>query len=231
LLDWQGRLGAGKSTIARHVASRLKGSVISMEHYFVVMNELPLEQRAKKNYDTPFAMDVILESHVRRYAAGEAIDTPIVDFSAHLRVTDRHERISVASLLIVEGILALHFRQFRSSFDLLIYLDAPDSVCRHRRTGRDITERQRSLEFIQFQYENNVFTSCATALITKQTLRQSRTRQRRRAGDRGKESLRRHRRKARSPKSAISSLQEKPAHLSRRGTKRLRCFRHAFHVR
>jgi uridine kinase len=161
-----GPSGSGKSTIARHVASRLEGSVISMEHYSIVMNDLPLEQRAKENYDAPFAMDVsLLESHVRNFAAGHAINAPIVDFSKHLHVTGRHKRIPVAPLLIVEGILALHFPQLRSCFDLLIYLEAPDNVCYHRRTVRDINERQRSQEFIQLQYENNVLPAARRYLL------------------------------------------------------------------
>jgi uridine kinase len=37
-----------------------------------------------------------------------------------------------------------------------IYLEAPDDVCFHRRKVRDITERGRSLDFILWQYKNNV---------------------------------------------------------------------------
>jgi len=37
-----------------------------------------------------------------------------------------------------------------------VYLEAPDEVCFHRRKVRDITERGRSLDFILWQYENNV---------------------------------------------------------------------------
>jgi uridine kinase len=148
---------SGKSTVAKRVASRLNGHVISMESYSVVMSHLPLEERAKLDYDAPYAIDVkLLESHIRDYAAGTAIEAPICDFAEHLRVSDRREHIPAASLLIVEGILALHFAQLRPHFDLSIYLDAPDEICFHRRQVRDITERQRSLEFIQWQYENNV---------------------------------------------------------------------------
>jgi len=50
----------------------------------------------------------------------------------------------------------LHFAQLRQHFDLSIYLEAPEEVCFHRRKVRDITERGRSLEFIQSQYKNNV---------------------------------------------------------------------------
>jgi uridine kinase len=47
----------------------------------------------------------------------------------------------------------------------LIYLEAPDNVCYHRRKVRDITERQRSLEFIQSQYENNVLPAARRYLL------------------------------------------------------------------
>jgi uridine kinase len=152
-----GPSGSGKSTIAKRVASRLNGHVISMEVYSIEMNHLPLEKRAQQNYDAPNAIDVqLLENHIREYAAGHAIEAPIYDFAEHLRVSDRREHIPAKSLLIVEGILALHFAQLRPHFDLSIYLEAPDEVCFHRRKVRDITERQRALEFIQWQYENTV---------------------------------------------------------------------------
>ena len=152
-----GPSGSGKSTVARRVASRLNGHVISMEVYSLEMNHLPLEERAKQNYDAPNAIDVqLLEKHIDDYAAGHAIEAPIYDFAQHLRVHDRHEHIAAKSLLIVEGILALHFAQLRPHFDLSIFLDASEDVCFHRRKVRDITERQRSLDFILWQYKDAV---------------------------------------------------------------------------
>jgi uridine kinase len=61
--------------------------------------------------------------------------------------------------------LALHFAQLRQHFDLSIYLEAPDSVCFHRRKVRDITEPQRSLEFIQKQYEDKVLPAARQYLL------------------------------------------------------------------
>jgi uridine kinase len=157
IIGLAGASGSGKSPVAKRVASRLKGFAISMEIYSVEMNHLPLEERAKLNYDEPYAIDVnLLESQILNYAAGNAIESPIYDFAKHLRVNDRVERIPATSLLIVEGILALHFAQLRQHFDMSIYLEAPDAVCFHRRKVRDITDRQRSLEFIQWQWENTV---------------------------------------------------------------------------
>jgi uridine kinase len=152
-----GPSGCGKSTVAKRVASRLDGHVISMEVYSIEMNHLPLEERVKQNYDAPNAIDVqLLEKHIRNYALGHAIEAPIYDFAQHLRVSERREHIPAKPLLIVEGILALHFAQLRPLFDLSIYLEAPDEVCFHRRKVRDITERQRSLDFILWQYKNTV---------------------------------------------------------------------------
>jgi uridine kinase len=161
-----GPSGSGKSTVATRVASRLNGHVISMEIYSVETNHLPLEERAKRNYDAPDATDVmLLESHIRKYAAGHAIEAPIYDFAQHLRLSDRQEHIPAKPLMIVEGILALHFPELRPHFDLSIYLDAPDEVCFHRRKVRDITERQRTLEFIRWQYENSVLPAARQYLL------------------------------------------------------------------
>jgi uridine kinase len=152
-----GPSGSGQSTIARRVASRLNGHAISMESYSIEMNHLPLEERAKLNYDAPHAIDMhLLESHIRDYASGKAIKGPIYDFAKHLRVSSERVHVAAKSLLIVEGILALHFAQLRPLFNVSIYLDAPEEVCFHRRKVRDITERQRSLDFILWQYKNNV---------------------------------------------------------------------------
>jgi uridine kinase len=161
-----GPSGSGKSTVAKRVAARLNGHAISMEVYSASVSHLPLEQRAKQNYDEPDAIDVqLLENDIRKYAAGQAIEAPVYDFGQHMRVSDRREYVPPKPLLIVEGILALHFAELRSQFGLSIYLEAPDEICFHRRKVRDITERQRSLELIRWQYENTVLPAARKYLL------------------------------------------------------------------
>ncbi len=152
-----GPSGSGKSTVAKRVAKRLGGHALSMEEYSTEARHLPLQEREKQNYDLPGAIDVaLLESHVRGYAAGEAIEAPIYDFGQHLRVRERSAHVASKPVLLVEGILALHFAQLRPHLDLAIYLEAPEEVCFHRRRVRDITERQRAVELIKWQWENTV---------------------------------------------------------------------------
>jgi uridine kinase len=160
-----GPSGSGKSTIAKRVASHLNGQVISMESYSTALNHLPLAERAKLNYDEPEAIDIkLLDEHVSQYASGNAIDIPVYDFAEHLRRSD-YLHLAAKPLLIVEGILALHFSQLRQRFDLAIYLDAPNNVCLRRRQVRDITERQRPLELIRWQYENTVLPAARRYLL------------------------------------------------------------------
>ncbi len=161
-----GASGSGKSTVAKRVAARLNGHVISLEIYSIEMNHLPLEERAKLDYDAPHAIDVkLLENHIRDYEEFKSIEAPVYDFAEHLRVSDRREHIPASSFLIVEGILALHFAELRPHFDLSIYLEASDDICFRRRKVRDITERQRSIEFIEWQYENNVLPAARRYLL------------------------------------------------------------------
>lgn len=161
-----GHSGSGKSTVAKRVASRLNGHVISMEIYSVAMNHLPLAQRARLDYDAPDAIDVkLLENHIRDYAAGKTIEAPIYDFAQHLRVSNRSEHIPAKPLLIVEGILALHFEKLRPYFGLSIYLEAPEEICFHRRKVRDITERQRPIELTLWQWENTVLPAARQYLL------------------------------------------------------------------
>jgi uridine kinase len=162
-----GPSGSGKSTVAKRVASRLNGNVISMETYSAGSDDAPFEERAKRNYDEPDVIDVeLLERHIRQYAAGQAFEAPIYDFAQHLRVTNRTEHVSAREILIVEGILALHFPQLQPFFDLAIYLEAPADVLFHRRRVRDITERQRSIDLIRWQYETMVIPAARRYLPT-----------------------------------------------------------------
>jgi uridine kinase len=156
VLGLAGPSGSGKSTVARQLASRLDGHVISLETYAVAVNHLSFEDRNKRNYDEPGATDVVLlESHIRKYAGGHQIGAPVYDFGQHLRLS-RTEQVAARPLLIVEGILALHFAELRPHYNLSIYLDAPEDVCFRRRKVRDITERQRAAEFIKWQWETTV---------------------------------------------------------------------------
>ena len=66
---------------------------------------------------------------------------------------DRTEAVSPAPVLIVEGILALHYAELRALFDFSIYVNAPNQICLNRRIYRDMRERGRTEESVRAQFE------------------------------------------------------------------------------
>lgn len=83
---------------------------------------------------------------------GRAIDRPIYDFATHSRVVDKHDRITPAHYVVVEGIMALHWPELCAAFDFSVYVDAPDELCLTRRIHRDMRERGRSETSVREQY-------------------------------------------------------------------------------
>jgi uridine kinase len=147
----------GKSTVAKSIARRLGGQTISIESYYLDQGNVPVTERAKRNFDSPDALDGdLLVRHVKSLAAGEDVEVPIYDFAEHTRIPGRHERVKSSPFLIVEGILVLHWPELRMMFDKSFYLDAPSEVCLQRRKVRDIVERQRAHEFVVQQYQEKV---------------------------------------------------------------------------
>ena len=55
-------------------------------------------------------------------------------------------------MVIVEGILALHFEELVECFDFSIYVNAPHEVCLARRIHRDMRERGRTEESVREQF-------------------------------------------------------------------------------
>jgi uridine kinase len=68
-------------------------------------------------------------------------------------VRDRTETVASSPVLIVEGILALHYPSLRSLFDFSIYVNAPNQICLNRRIYRDMRERGRTEESVRAQFD------------------------------------------------------------------------------
>jgi len=147
---------AGKSELARWLASRLSAPVLNLDHYYVDMAELPLEERARRNFDEPAALEhtLILE-HARRLASGEPIRAPRYDFSTHTRAHSE-ELIVPGRFVILEGLFALHWPEVRALMHTKLFVFAPDEVCFERRLARDVAERGRTPESVRWQFETTV---------------------------------------------------------------------------
>ena len=157
-----GCTGSGKTTLTAELARTLGGIHFHTDTYYRDLAHLPLEERARQNFDHPSLIEIpLLAAHIAALARGEAIERPLYDFASYTRVLDSNgialtETVRPGAYLLIEGIFALHFTELLPFYQLRIYIDTPDEVCFQRRLQRDIAERGRTPEVVRQQYEATV---------------------------------------------------------------------------
>jgi uridine kinase len=150
-----GGTGSGKTTITNRLTETLSEDsvlLLQQDHYYKDTPHLPLEERAKQNFDHPDSVDTqLLISHVRALREGQAIERPVYDFTEHRRVPAT-VHLEPRSALIVEGILVFENATLRSLCDIKIFVDTEADLRFIRRLRRDIRERGRTVESVIDQY-------------------------------------------------------------------------------
>jgi len=150
-----GGTGSGKTTITERIISTLSPEsvlVLQQDHYYKDFPHLPLEQRARQNFDHPDSFDTpLLIEQVRQLRKGNAIDRPVYDFTKHQRAPHT-VRINPYPAMILEGILIFENKALCELMDIKIFVDTDADLRFIRRLGRDIRERGRTVESVVEQY-------------------------------------------------------------------------------
>lgn len=150
-----GGSGSGKTTVAVRVQEAFPGRTVEIIHhdsYYYDNSHLPLEQRARINYDHPQAFDTaLLVEHLSALRRGEAIDVPRYDYATHSRRPET-ERLEPADIVFVEGILVLECKALRELMDIRLFVDVDADERVLRRLIRDTRERGRTVESVVEQY-------------------------------------------------------------------------------
>ncbi|HEX2917312.1 MAG TPA: uridine kinase [Edaphobacter sp.] len=154
ILGVAGCSGSGKTTLARELTTQLEATLLPLDFYYRCLSHLPPVERSFQNFDHPDSIEhALLTEHLRLLADSRTIERPLYDFTTHTRVRGCTETVSPAPVLIVEGILALHYPELRSLYDFSIYVNAPNQICLNRRIYRDMRERGRTEESVRAQSE------------------------------------------------------------------------------
>jgi uridine kinase len=154
-----GGTASGKTTTSEAIMERVDGkriAYIQHDSYYRDLSHLPLEERAKLNFDHPDALEnELLISHLKQLLAWQEVDVPVYDFATYIR-TGETRRVKPKRIIIVEGILVFVDKRLRELMDVKIYVDTDPDLRFIRRLQRDITERARSVESVIQQYLDTV---------------------------------------------------------------------------
>lgn len=159
IIGLAGGSGSGKTTIAESIVATLGSDAVALiqhDAYYRDQTHLPIEERARVNYDHPDSLESdLLVHHLERLLAGEAIDRPVYDFTVHNRAPET-VRVEPRPAVVVEGILVLYEPELRRLMDLKVYVDTDPDLRIARRWERDIKERGRTFDSVRDQYLETV---------------------------------------------------------------------------
>jgi uridine kinase len=121
-----GGTGSGKTTITDRLIGALSPQsvlVIQQDHYYKDLPHLPLEERARQNFDHPESMDTpLLVEHLGALRQGRPVERPSYDFTQHCRKPET-VRLEPRPAIIVEGILIFENAALRELLDIKIFVD------------------------------------------------------------------------------------------------------------
>jgi len=153
-----GASGSGKTTLAKALAASIEGksTLIKQDCYYRDHSYLPLEERAKINYDEPDAFEHdALREDLRALKSGKAITRKGYDYTMHRR-SDSEDLIEPCDVTIIEGIHAFYDPRTRDMMDFKLFVHVDPDICLLRRVQRDILERGRDISGIAQQYLSTV---------------------------------------------------------------------------
>lgn len=151
-----GGTGSGKTTVVNKIIQSLPSgevAVLPQDSYYRDSSHIPVEERAKINFDEPAAIEwELLEHHLMRLKEGKTIKMPTYSY---LTCTRQPETISVEprDVVIVEGILILTQPKLRDLLDIKVFVDADADERLIRVISRDCIERGRTPQMVIDRYE------------------------------------------------------------------------------
>ena len=154
-----GGTGSGKTSISKELLKEYgKGEVVVVQQdsYYKDLPNLSLEERQRQNFDHPDAIDVnLFHKQITDLIKGTTVEVPFYDFTTHLRSAEKIT-VSPHHVIVLEGILALHYTELRQLMDIKIYVETPADIRFIRRLSRDIKERGRTTQSVIDQYLSTV---------------------------------------------------------------------------
>ena len=154
-----GGSGSGKTTVVKQIAKALPphcAAVVPLDSYYNDTTGLTPEERKQINFDHPDAFDwKLLTEQIKKLKNGEAIEQPTYSYIESNRLKET-VHVEPKPVIIIEGIMALHYKKLRDMMDLKIFVDTDSDVRLMRNIRRDVVERGRTMDMVLEHYETAV---------------------------------------------------------------------------
>lgn len=140
---------SGKTFLAKLIAKKCKGSVISMDDYYKGLSKMNDD-----NFDCPNAVDLKLwHKHLKMAESGLIIKKPIYNFKSH----ERESMCRWKPLLpvVAEGLFVL-LPSPKYKFSIKVFVEATSHTRLNRRIARDVSVRERSKEELIRRWRTSV---------------------------------------------------------------------------
>ena len=150
-----GGSGAGKTTLVNELIRCLRQdrtSPVAFDSYYRDLSHITMAERMEVNYDHPDSLDhELFIEHLQELRRGRPVEIPEYDFATHTR-TGEMTVVRPNEIVILDGILLLHFEQARDLIDLAVFIDIDEKVRLERRAQRDVRERGRDVDDVHRQF-------------------------------------------------------------------------------
>ncbi|KAF5367365.1 hypothetical protein D9758_003738 [Tetrapyrgos nigripes] len=153
-----GGSASGKTHVARQIVKALGSipaiAILSQDSFYKrhTEEELALAHASLFDFDHPDAIDMpMFATCLADLKACRQSNIPVYSFSEHQRL-DETQYLYGPTVIIAEGIMALHDPHLRKLYDLKIFVQCDSDLMLARRIERDVKERGRHVSGILEQY-------------------------------------------------------------------------------
>lgn len=159
LVGITGGSGSGKSYFLKRLISYFAPDqicLVAQDNYYRPREVQPVDEKGIVNFDLPESIDSTrLHRDLLELRAGRSVHIQEYTFN-NPNLPARTLEFRPAPVLLVEGILVLHYPEIRSLFDLTLFIEARESVKLRRRIMRDEVERGYDLQDVLYRYDKHV---------------------------------------------------------------------------